>query len=135
MTREEATERIKIILAEATEDEYAVCYVTSDDADALVFAIKALEAPPNDNWEGYSSRLWKSAYERGKADAEQRWIPVSERLPKIGERVMVTVQREFDEETIEITTYFKYGFYVQPVVAWIPLPKTYKVESEEVWEN
>lgn len=35
---------------------------------ALDTAIKALEAPPNDNWEGYSSRLWKAAYERGKAE-------------------------------------------------------------------
>ena len=26
-----------------------------------------------------------------------KWIPVSERLPKIGERVMVTFQREFEE--------------------------------------
>ena len=37
--------------------------------EALEMAIKALEAPPNDNLEGYSKRLWKSAYEWGKADA------------------------------------------------------------------
>ena len=68
MTRDGAIEKLKAILAEATEDEDAVCYVTSDDADALDMAIKALEAfemPLNDNWDGYSSRLWKAAYERG----------------------------------------------------------------------
>ncbi|MGN8818570.1 hypothetical protein ACTNEN_09650 [Oribacterium sp. HCP28S3_H8] len=43
MTREEAIERIKMILEECTEDENAVCYVTSYDADALDMAIKALE--------------------------------------------------------------------------------------------
>lgn len=43
MTREEAIERIKMILEECTEDENAVSYVTSDDADALGMAIKALE--------------------------------------------------------------------------------------------
>lgn len=43
MTREEAIKRIKMILEECTEDEDAVCYVTSDDADALDTAIKALE--------------------------------------------------------------------------------------------
>ena len=58
------------------------------------------------------------------------WIPVTERLPKIGERVMVTVQHEFDEETVEITTYSKHGFYIQPVVAWMPLPESYKKEGE-----
>lgn len=43
MTREEAVERIKMILEEATANEDAVSYVTSDDADALDMAIKALE--------------------------------------------------------------------------------------------
>ena len=43
MTREEAAERLKAILEEATEDENAVCYVTSYDADTLEMAIKALE--------------------------------------------------------------------------------------------
>ena len=130
MTREEAIKRLKSDIyeyADFTENPNENEFWTAFD-----MAIKALEAPPNDNWEGYSKRLWKSAYARGKEDAEQRWIPVNERLPKIGERVMVTVQREFDEETIEITTYSKYGFYIQPVVAWLPLPKTYKAESEEV---
>ena len=43
MTRKEAIEKIKMILAECAEDEDAVCYVTFDDADALDMAIKALE--------------------------------------------------------------------------------------------
>lgn len=43
MTREKAAERLKVILEEATEDEYAVCYVTSDDAESLDMAIKALD--------------------------------------------------------------------------------------------
>ena len=46
MTRKEAAERIKTILKECTEDEDAVCYVTSDDADALDMAIKALKQEP-----------------------------------------------------------------------------------------
>lgn len=44
MTRIEVAERLEAILAEATADENAVCYVTSDDAEALDIAIKALEA-------------------------------------------------------------------------------------------
>ena len=46
MTRKEAIERIKIILEECIEDEDAVSYVTSYDADALDMAIKALKQEP-----------------------------------------------------------------------------------------
>ena len=43
MTEKEAIERVKMILIEATEDEYAVSYVTYYDADTLNMAIKALD--------------------------------------------------------------------------------------------
>ena len=43
MTREEAVSNLKMILEEVTETDEAVCYVTSDDAEALILAIKALE--------------------------------------------------------------------------------------------
>ena len=43
MTEKEAIERVKMILREATEDEYAVSYVTYYDADTLNMAIKALD--------------------------------------------------------------------------------------------
>ena len=43
MTREEAISNLKMILEEVTETDEAVCYVTSDDAEVLILAIKALE--------------------------------------------------------------------------------------------
>ena len=43
MTREEAVSNLKMILEEVTETDEAVCYVTSDDAEALILAIKSLE--------------------------------------------------------------------------------------------
>ena len=55
MTREEAIEKIRAILEECTEDENAVCYVTSYDADALDMAIKALEKESRKgHWIDYS---------------------------------------------------------------------------------
>jgi len=45
MTRAEAKQKIQDILAEATETESDVCYVTSVCADALELAIEALEQP------------------------------------------------------------------------------------------
>ena len=38
----------------------------------------------------YSDKLWKNAYERGKADRPQGWIPCSERLPEDIRPVLVT---------------------------------------------
>ena len=43
MTKQEATERLKSILDEATEDENSVCYVTAYDEEPLKMAIKSLE--------------------------------------------------------------------------------------------
>lgn len=63
MTNEEA----KVFLLQLHTDKQ----LNKSEHEALRVAIKALEAPPNDNWEGYSKRLWKSAYERGKAESEQ----------------------------------------------------------------
>ena len=58
MTRKEALERIKIILEECIEDEYAVSYVTSYDADALDMAIKALKQEPCDDIKEYYKDIW-----------------------------------------------------------------------------
>jgi spore coat polysaccharide biosynthesis protein SpsF (cytidylyltransferase family) len=49
MTREEAIKKLKDILEEATETDDSVCYVTSDDADVLKLAIKALEYVERDD--------------------------------------------------------------------------------------
>lgn len=43
MTNQEAIERLKDILEEATETEEAVCYVTDCDEEPLKMAIEALE--------------------------------------------------------------------------------------------
>ena len=43
MTRKEAVSNLKMILNEVTETDEAVCYVTSNDVETLILAIKALE--------------------------------------------------------------------------------------------
>ena len=115
MARKESAERIKMILKECTEDEDAVCYVTSDDADALYMAIKALEQEP-------------------------MWISCSDKLPEENEYVnnvckYYLIQDEYGDMCV--TRYTKKGwhpieslFFLDDVVAWIPLPKEYKAEME-----
>ena len=43
MNREEAISNLKMILEEVTETDEAICYVTSNDAETINMAIKALK--------------------------------------------------------------------------------------------
>jgi hypothetical protein len=73
-------------------------------------------------------------------DAEPRWIPVSERLPKMKEIVLITN----DKGHVRCGQYRGVGFFskndgrphwnwkgntLETVVAWMPLPKPYEVEE------
>ena len=136
MTGEEAIKRLKSDIykySDFTENPNENEFWTAFD-----MAIKALEAPHDDNWEGYSSRLWKAAYERGKAEAEPRWIPVSERLPEAGEYIgdvakYYLVQNEYGDMLVARYTngeYWEQIFQLKPIgdeiVAWMPLPEPMK---------
>lgn len=62
----------------------------------------------------------------------REWIPVSSgELPKIGQRVLVTIETYDDGRTVRETIYDKYGFLCGNGIAWQPLPESYKGESEE----
>ena len=86
MTREEAIEIINLekkhcevhLNDSGKTDEY---YKEMNEfVEAYDMAIKALEAPPNDNWAGYSKRLWKSAYEYCKEDADAEQTSVLDKI-------------------------------------------------------
>lgn len=101
MTKELA---IKIL---STRDKYGVpCGYTSGYQEALDMAIEALK-------------------ERLKSE----WIPCSERLPKDGQGVLVTVDdNEFDIKVgscIYSDGVFFSALYDLDVIAWMPLPKPY----------
>lgn len=93
-----------------------------------------------------SRREWyQKGYADGKKDAENdRWIPVEERLPEVGEKVIVT-----DISGRVWSDIFTYSFarardtrpcfnrcdneywqcYKPDVIAWQPLPKSYRPEK------
>ena len=85
--------------------------------------------------------------------AEPRWIPVSERLPEVNQRVLVTsygrvcyammtsadgnsghpvfrLQDSLNERVVCETTVHS-EFTTSRIIAWMPLPEPYKAESEE----
>ena len=130
-----------------------------NDKDNIKYCNMAIKALEGADLDGFSSRLWKAAYERGKAEVEQRWIPVKwheiteeERekegypnewlvhldciLPEDGEEILITTKHGYVEKD---TAYCDDGYYldsgcdwVDDVVAWMPLPEPYRAESEEV---
>ena len=58
------------------------------------------------------------------------WIPVTERLPEIGQRVLATIAYWDEHLEVRETTYDKYGFMCGNATAWQPLPEPYKAESK-----
>ena len=60
-----------------------------------------------------------------------RWIPVSERLPKGYQRILVTKEMfHWANEPVEYTVDIKYFGGNVDFVAWMPLPDPYKAETE-----
>ena len=85
--------------------------------------------------------------------AEPRWIPVSERLPEVNQRVLVTsygrvcyammtsadgnsghpvfrLQDSLNKRVVCETTVHS-EFTTSRIIAWMPLPEPYKTESED----
>lgn len=61
---------------------------------------------------------------------DQKWIPVTESLPKSNQIVLVTEDGEVKLCTYELWYGYGYGFYGSrgKVTAWMPLPEPYKGE-------
>lgn len=67
------------------------------------------------------------------AQPEQRWIPVSERLPDGRLNKSYLVQDK--DGRLAVGTYMNWGWmfghYMNDPVAWMPLPKPYETERKE----
>lgn len=135
MTREEAIEKLK------TLNYFNILHKAEPTViEALNIAIESLSADVVSRDEYIKlleESIWKSEH-IGKLlkyqteVAEPKWIPVSERLPKVGEQVLCcdSQSRVFTSALTEIAsngmTFF--GQHCK-VLAWMPLPKPYG-ESE-----
>ncbi len=113
-------ENLKAILEECTASEDAVSYVNGEDAGTLKAAIEALEKQERD-----------------------RWIPVSEALPKEKAEYNVTIKGEYglppyvdacywnDNDNVfeDWNGYYEDYIPVSNVIAWRPLPEPYKEDE------
>ncbi len=132
----------------AYKDGYSKTDVFKQYNMGLTDGIKALNklpsAQPDYDLSHYSDKLWKAAYERGKAEAEPRWIPCDIAMPSEPFGCLVTV---WDEEPMtgemfeNLLPYFVGWDGEQwndsdgeqcpfEVIAWMPLPEPYREETE-----
>lgn len=81
-------------------------------------------------------RYDRDQYEKGYKDAleSNKWIPVGERLPELGRRVLCQCRANIYEIlklTVDGWYYDSDHCYMESfVIAWMPLPEPYKVEKE-----
>ena len=105
-------------------------YIKIDDLDDTVLRLN------NDGWEItrnehklISNVLYEMPLYSFPNIEKGEWIPISERLPQIGQYVLCSL-KDFADYRIIIAQYnsAKWWDYVE---AWQPLPEPYKAESEE----
>lgn len=128
------------------------------DAGFPVWSLKILEDLPSaqQDLSGYSDRLWKAAYERGKAEAQaqleeayisgeteaearfhaqQRWIPCSERLPDeevlcCDTRGEMIIGYPYPDEESNTGFSAESDEVFMDCAAWMPLPKSCRAERK-----
>ena len=66
---------------------------------------------------------------KGLIEMEMNWIPLSERLPKVGEPILVTLVTPDGQRECCVSEWIGYKWWDVSrfeVVAWMPLPEPYK---------
>ena len=95
----------------------------------------AAEIPSSDNhdWEKYSDKLWKLAYEKGRESVRPQgeWIPCSERLPEKAGHYLCSFKKANRIDSIYVDLAYWtggrwYGYLANEINAWMPLPKPWK---------
>ena len=68
--------------------------------------------------------------------SENKWIPVTERLPSDGQEVLIFTPHQATEHIIRVETYFQENGWTQNVTHWQPLPEPPpKPDPFETWWN
>lgn len=85
------------------------------------------------------NEAWQDALDRAEgaignlpSAQPEHWIPVTERLPKNDEKVLVTVK---NGEVLFGNYHGKHWAYGSKVVAWMPLPEPYQAKRKKEKES
>lgn len=65
------------------------------------------------------------------AQPEERWVPVSERLPGNSGYYLVTCGDDARSQEVDLYHHEMNRFVMYDVIAWMPLPEPYKAERRE----
>ena len=134
MTRDEAIKILKELAGYEKTMDLIQNYSVSVQ-DALYMAIKALE---QDTVTEFADRCRECGIRYGRL-LNQKWIPVSERLPEENKTVIASTKYGVYPETHYTKEYgwewayesgMDYWRELNDVEAWMPLPEPYKAESE-----
>ena len=72
---------------------------------------------------------YQRGYEQGKKDAQQRWIPCSERLPEVKQKVLVQYA-DGSMMTKRCNDAGHLQWFYANAVAWIPAPEPYHQKGD-----
>ena len=111
------------------------------DADALKEALKKPILMDNEK----ANRIWEGWHEctiavdeainaQPTIEPEQTWIPCSESVPKLGKNLLVTTSWNFVTKAMFCGNHWEIDsmdYKLSAVVAWMPLPKPWKGESND----
>ena len=115
-------------------DRQAAIYIASGYCHPANVAEELAKLPSVDiDLSGFCDKLWRLAYERGKAErAKEKWIPCSERMPDRTGRYLVTNRKWGEWETTWNIYYADKEAWLwdTEIVAWMPMPEPYK-EGEQ----
>jgi hypothetical protein len=149
ISREKAIEAIDKVFPEDPNKSECASGVAIGAALASIY-VKEL---PSADLSEYSDKLWRNAYERGKAEAQQRWIPCSERLPEEYGEYRITwvtsyapskrfigdseyeITSVWDEERKDFKGEWLLDDYIKhypdvKVIAWKPFEEPYQEEGD-----
>lgn len=95
---------------------------TDTNVEDTIYRQMAIDAMCNACSDRCDEGVYKKVSAIQRLPSTQRWILCSERLPKDGERVLVTVKNGEVLFGIHLGKYWAFG---SKVLAWMPLPEPY----------
>lgn len=112
--------------------EYVPCIVDREDAIKAADAIAELQKAVN--FHKFNSEFWEDKY---NSLADEKWIPVTERLPEAGERVLCycraniyeVMKMRTDGAWVHNDKVYDSAYMSGFVTHWMPLPQAPKEET------